>query len=186
MRLLVVAILLGLAQSVSAWAEDVPDACRAKIPPSVARTLTQRFPAYRLPVVTDNMNEDVRFSLAHGGDGCLLVASGDFDGDGHQDFAVGLPPNKGNVPIVAVAFARVTTWAITTVKSWVDGPMRLYVSAVPPGVHKRTGSLDVPLKPSERQVLRCRHDAVEVGATESTGVAYCYTNKQWLYVWVSD
>jgi hypothetical protein len=39
---------------------------------------------------------------------------------------------------------------------------------------------------SERQELRCRHDAVVVGATESTGIAYCYTNKRWLHVRVSD
>jgi hypothetical protein len=136
--------------------------------------------------VADNLSEDVRFSLERGGNGCLLVASGDFDGDGRQDVAVGLPPNTSNVPVVAVAFARTSTWAITTVKSWVDGPKRLYVSAVPPGVHKRTESLDGPLEPSERQELRCRHDAVVVGATESTGIAYCYTNKRWLYVWVSD
>jgi len=183
MFLLTLAILVGLGQAGRAEADRAADTCRAKIPSPLARVLTHRFPAYRLPLVTDNLNEDVRSNLAQGGDGCLLVATGDFDGDRRQDLAIGLPPKDGNVPIVAVAFARTSTWAVTTVKSWVNVPMRLYVAAVPPGVHNRTGSADSPLQPSERETLRCDHPGVIVGATESTGFVYCYTNKRWLYVW---
>jgi hypothetical protein len=185
MRLLI-AIVLGLAHSVAADGQTVVDACRAKIPPSVGQALTQRFPAYRLPFVTDSLGEDSDFDRANGGNGCLLVASGDFDGDGQKDFAVGLTPKRAKVPLVAVVLSRKNAWLMSTVKSWVDAPMRLYVTTAPPGVYTRTEALDGPLKPTERQSLRCTHAAVVVGATESTGIVYCYANKRWLHVWVSD
>jgi len=115
------------------------------------------------------------------------VTSGDFDGDGVKDFAVGLIRKDGKQPIVAVALARNGTWLISALKSWVDDPIRLYVKTVPSGIHRRTEASNIgPLAPTERELLRCNHPAVIVGATESTGVVYCYISKRWLYVWVSD
>ena len=186
MRLLILTLIVGLAYRETSSAEPPVDACRAGIPSSVGRALTRRFPAYRLPLVTDNVDEDVRFNRAHGGNGCLSVASADFDGDGRKEFAVGLTPRQGDVPLVVVALARKDTWLFSTLKSWAGYRMRLYVAAVPPGFHTRSEGLDVPLQPNERQSLRCRYAAVEVGATESTGIVYCYTNSGWLHVWVSD
>jgi len=180
------AIVLAIAFSVAADGQAVADACRATIPSSVGRALSQRFPAYRLPFVTDSLDEDTAFDRNNGGNGCLLVARADFDGDNQKDFAVGLTPKSGNVPLVAVALSRKNEWLFSTVKSWVDVPMRLYVTSAPPGVHTRTEALDGPLEPTERQSLRCSHAAVIVGATESTAIAYCYANKRWLHVWVSD
>jgi len=34
--------------------------------------------------------------------------------------------------------------------------------------------------------MECRHSAVIFGATESTGIASCYLNGQWRYVWIAD
>jgi hypothetical protein len=145
-----------------------------------------RFSGYRLPLMTDNLDEDVRFAAANGGDGCLSVASGDFDGDGDRDFAVGLTPTSEVVPLVAVALSRGDGWHLSTLRSWVDDRERLYVAAVPSGVYTRTDSLDTPLERGETERLRCRHAAIEVGATESSAIVYCYANKRWTYVWVSD
>jgi hypothetical protein len=183
---LIVITVLQVGQPARVGTKAITDACEAKIPQSLERALTQRFPAYRLPLVTDNLAEDVQSSVKRGGNGCLLVAGGDFDGDGVKDFAVGLIPDKDSAPLVAVALARKGRWLVSTVKSWVDGPMRLYMDAVPPGLHRRSEALDGPLEPTERQSLRCGHTGLIVGATESTGIVYCYVNGQWLYVWVSD
>lgn len=74
-RLLAVMIAFGLAHSVSVKAQGVVDGCTIKIPPAVARAVTRRFPDYRLPLMNDNLDEDVDFDRRHGGDGCLSVAS---------------------------------------------------------------------------------------------------------------
>ena len=186
MRVLVTIIVLGLMHCVTSNAQTRLDACEAKISSTLGRALLERFPGYRLPRVTDNLRDDVRFDLANGGDGCISVASADFDGDGTKDFAIGLTPKQGVVPIVVVALSRNDTWVFSTLKSWVDQRIRLYVAAVSPGIYKRPESTDTPLERDDRNSTRCTNSAVKVGATESTGIVYCYANRTWTYVWVSD
>jgi hypothetical protein len=77
-------------------------------------------------------------------------------------------------------------WAITTIRSWVKEIGLSYVDSAAPGIHTRVGDLENPLKPNERQSLRCDHAAAVVGAIESTGIANCYVKGRWLYVWISD
>jgi hypothetical protein len=83
-----------------------------------------------------------------------------------------------------VAFAQADRWQVSTIQGWTDDISRQYVGSAPPGVHTR--AVEGPLRHNERRSLRCRSAAVIVGATESTGIAYCYIHSQWLYVWFSD
>ena len=169
-----------------AVSESKADACRGHIPPTLGESLRRRFPEHHLPSTSDSLAEDVQFDKTRGGDGCLLVEVADFDGDGRQDLVVGLPSDKGGVPVVAVALARGRDWSISAIQSWVDVTERLYVRSAPAGTHSRTSALDRRLQPDERKSLKCDNAAVIVGATESTTIAYCYLNHRWLYVWVSD
>ena len=185
MRWLILSAVLSVAVPSIARAQSA-DACQSQVPLSLSRVLKQRFPQYHVPSVSDSLAEDVQFNRTRGGNGCLLVNRADFDGDGREDVTVGLKPNAGRAPLVVVALVRDRGWSISTIRSWVDDIDRLYISSAPPGLHKRTESLDGPLQPNERQSLRCDRAAVIVGATESTGIAYCYVNARWLHVWISD
>src|SRR5262245_60916917 len=118
MRAVVTIVVLGLIHCAPSNAQTRVDACEAKINSKLGRALLERFPAYRLPRVTDNLEEDFRYDLANGGDGCMSVASADFDGDGTKDFAIGLTPKQGVVPIVVVALSRNDTWTFSTLESW--------------------------------------------------------------------
>jgi hypothetical protein len=177
---------LVLAFGVAIDAQERADACLAQVAPAVARLLTQRLPTYRLAHATDSTAENVRYDKADGGTGCLFVATGDFNGDRAKDFAVALIPITGKVPVVAVALSQKGSWRIDTLKSWVDETAQLYVSSLRPGLLKRSGAVEGHLDQNERRSLRCVTDALQVGATESTGIAYCHVNNRWLYVWVSD
>ena len=179
-------VLVLLLASAPYCAPAAEDACRAQLPASLVSVLNRDFGTARLPLVSDNLAEDIKFNKSRGGSGCLGVAIGDFDGNGEKDFAVGLTPAKGGAPIVVVALANQGGWRLQPIKSWVDHRNRLYVDVAPPGRANRTPAAEGPLKPGERKSMRCAHEGVVVGATESTAIVYCLLNGKWFYVWVSD
>ncbi len=167
------------------WAAAAEDACRAQLPASLVLALSHDFATARLPLVSDNLEEDIKFNKSQGGSGCLGVGSGDFDGNGEKDFAVGLTPPNGP-PVVVVALANKGAWTLHPINSWVDHRNRLYVDVAPPGRVERTPAAEGPLRPGERKSMVCPHEGVVVGATESTGIVYCLIKNKWFYVWVSD
>jgi hypothetical protein len=186
MRLLALVVIVAVGCFGSAEGQSQRDACRAQISESIGRLMIQKFPAYRLPLISDSASDDIQFDIARGGTGCLLVTRGDFNSDKRNDLAVGLVPKTGHVPIVAVALSQGSSWNLSFVDSHVDVIAALYVSRSAPDTFKRTDALDSPLDRDERNILRCRNDALIVGAAESTGIAYCRVNNRWLYVWISD
>jgi hypothetical protein len=186
MKWLILTAAGGLAVLSAAEAQPRLDACRNQIPVTLRQALQQKFPRHDLPQVSDTLAEDVRFDRSRGGDGCILVERADFDGDGREDLAIGLAAQARRAPLVVVALARGRSWALSTIRSWVDDISRLYVSSSPAGLLKRTEALDGPVERDERTSLQCDHTAVVVGATESTGIAYCFVQNRWLYVWISD
>ena len=181
--IIVITLLLGTS---CAYAASQTDSCSAQIPPQLAAKISSAFPGYRTPLERDNLPEDIEYDRKAGGTGCLGVATADFDGDGIKDFLLALTPLKGVTPIAVVALTRTDNWSFFTIRSWVENRVRLYTRAVPPGHYERSEALDGPVAEGERESLQCSHSGAEVGATESTGIVYCYVNGTWLYVWVSD
>ncbi len=175
---------------------DAPEAPRAReaswparsTPPHWATkaALGKAFPKFRPPLATDNLAEDMEWDLKEGRKGCLGVATSDFDGDGTKDFLLGLTALKGSGALIVVALARGENWKLETLNEWPEGRIRLYVAADKPGVYRRTKALDGPLELGEIDPLTCSHSAAIFGATESSGVAYCYNNRIWQHVWISD
>jgi hypothetical protein len=130
--------------------------------------------------------EDIEWDLKEGGKGCLGVAIADFDGDGTKDLLLGLTALKGSGARIVVALTRGKNWKLETLDEWSKDRNRLYVAADKPGVYRRTEALDGPLEEGEVSLLKCLHAAAIFGATESSGVAYCYDNQNWQHVWISD
>ena len=152
------------------------DPCEVQIPSSLKVAVGKAFPNFRAPLSTDNLAEDIEWDLKEGRKGCLGVAIADFDGDGTKDFLLGLTALRGSGALVVVALARGKNWKLETLSEWPEGRDRLYVAVDKPGVYRRTEALDGPLEPGEIDPLRCLHSAAVFGATESSGVAYCYNN----------
>ena len=178
--LAVIPILLGTALPTA------DDPCAALVSSSLKARLEKAFPELRVPRVSDNLPEDVEYNRVHGGNVCLGVASGDFDGDGIRDTLIGLTARKGGGGRVVVAMARGSRWDLRTLTVWPDGRSRLFVEVDAPGTYKRTEALDGPLETGERNPLTCRHAVAVFGAAESSAVAYCLNGSRWEHVWISD
>ena len=161
------------------------DACTSQLPDTLKAALSAAYPSFRLPVVTDNLAEDVAWSKEHTGKSCLGVAKGDFAGNGREGWIVGLTQKRGSGARVVVALPFGRNWQLYTLASWSSDRARLYVAAYKPGTYDSV--LDG--KPSEKgevEHLVCPHDVAVYGATESTGVAYCYSHGTWKHTWFSD
>lgn len=174
-------ILILLARSAFA-----ADSCEVQLPSALKVALVKAFPKFRAPLATDNLAEDIEWDLKEGRNGCLGVAVADFDGDGTKDLLLGLTALKGSGALILVALARGKDWKLEPLNEWPEGRDRLYVAPNKPGVYRRTEALDGPLEPGEIDPLTCSHSAAVFGATESSGVAYCYNNQKWQHVWISD
>jgi hypothetical protein len=162
------------------------DACNALVPSGLKAVLLSRFAGYRLPRESDNLPEDIKYNREHAGSGCLGVETADFDGDGRADYLVAMTSNDGRGAVVTVAMARGATWRIYKLDVWKDDRLRLYVSSGPAGTYDDVGETDGPLEKGAEEHLTCSHPVAVFGATESTGVAYCFKNGNWKHVWISD
>jgi hypothetical protein len=165
-------------------AAKAADTCEPLVPQTLKAQLLEAFAGFRLPRETDNLPEDVQYAEEHAQRRCLGVATADFDGDGVDDYVVGLTALHGDGALVVVALTRPTLWVLQKLDAWPDQRIRLYVSAEPSGNYDRVG--DEPLEPGEVEHLRCPHAVAIYGATESTGVAYCFAESRWTHARFSD
>ena len=168
------------------FAAHASDACEALVPAALGAQLKEAFVGYRLPHESDNLPEDIQYARGHGQTGCLGVAIADFDGDGKPDYVLGLSQVGGAGALVVVAIARPNRWRFHKLVAWQDDRSRLYVSVDTAGTYDRFDGFDGPPEKGEVEHLSCPHAVVVFGATESSGVAYCFNNARWKHTWVSD
>jgi hypothetical protein len=174
-----------LAQPVQA--SSPPDSCLALIPAPVQEALAKQLPAYRLPVQSDNLAEDVAYNREHGGSGCLGLAIGDFHGRNNRDYALLLTSRSADETVLVVATLARGSWRVERLRNWGEGRARFYVEATPKGTHVQSEALDAdPSEPGGLSKYTSSLPCVVSGVTESSGVAYCYTGKRWVHVWGSD
>ncbi|RIX39769.1 MAG: hypothetical protein D3M94_22380 [Rhodocyclales bacterium GT-UBC] len=170
------------------------DPCRGAVPPALAEALRQRFPGFRVPARSDESRDippNVASSLRKAGaNGCLSIASGDFDGDGLRDFAILLARETLSTdakPVrLAVALRRGEGWSLDELPTWCSSIGWCHVAAVGPGTYKRTTSMDAPLEPAERKVVTLKHQGIASGAPEATEVLYGREQGSWVYLWLSQ
>jgi hypothetical protein len=162
------------------------DVCEQKVPASLTRALNTKFPGFRLPRLGDQDRYGTDFNKHAGGDGCITVAMGDFDGDGQKDIAVLLTSRKSKAARLVVGLRRAASWTIDRLPTWCGTTDRCYVETAKPALFKRAGELDSPLSSGEREQIKSQTENVLSGTVESTGIVYVYSKGTWQYVRVSD
>jgi hypothetical protein len=145
------------------------------------------FPRYRLPRLSDNLEEDRAYYRRQGHSGCLGVTSGDFNGDGSEDSAVLLRAIDGRSAVLVAALRVGPEWQAQTLRRFEKRELlNLYVTTVAPGEYKRAEYLDGPLEAGEVAAFRSERHGIATGTTEASSVLYFWTPERWIHVWASD
>jgi hypothetical protein len=184
MQKIIGVLLFQLA--LTANAEPSKDACLVQIPETLNASLKDKFPDYRAPQANDNIAEDIEWDIKEGGKGCLGLALADFDGDGTKDYLIGLTSKNSPGALIVVGLARGSTWEFHTFAKWKEQRSRLFVAAQKSGHFRRSQAFEGPTSQGELKSMNCRTYGAQFGATESWSVVYCYAQKKWNYVRVSD
>ena len=131
--------------------------------------------------------DEVSYNRNNDGDGCILVARGDYDGDHKQDVALILTKKKGDGTLLIAALRRSEEWDIAELPSWCGPIGRCFVMSSRPGTYKMTESFDyTTLHPDSREEMTTTTEVIYSGKTESSGITYGLIGKIWVHVWVSD
>ena len=180
-------ILALVALIVALPAHAGSDRCSGRVPNELSKLLMQQNPNYRLPKESDNLREDVEYNLSQKGNGCLGVATSDFDGNAQTDFLIALPARDSKDTLITAALRHARTWTIEPLAMWPNSQGRVFVDVLPAGHFERTEALEGPAsEPGEVLSMRCRYKAAIFGFTESSAVVYCWHAHKWQHVWVSD
>jgi hypothetical protein len=167
------------------------DICDQKVPSSLKRVLAEKYPGFRPGLMNDQDPDATRDNQKRGGDGCLTVSIGDFDGNGIKDVAVlmtrGVSNRKTDTVRLVIALQRPGTWALYPLKTWCATIDSCYVQTERPGLYNRAETLDGPVsEPGERTTLRSRNDVVLSGTLEAVAIVYAYSSGKWIHVWLSN
>ena len=169
------------------------DPCGTQLPASLREILPKKFPGYRLAQVSDYLKEDVdQHKKDHKGNPCPGVASADVDGDGFTDFAFFLTDKERRTILVVGRNISGKTWDVSKVFDFgSEGPGRSYVDRLKPGSYRDLFDTDrgpSEYKPEPGRVRRqkARNPGFIAGTIESSGVAFFFTGKQWVHLWLSD
>jgi hypothetical protein len=162
------------------------DACRLQIPPLLVRQLEARYPKNRLPSASDSRSMCVKDHVRRGTGNCLLVTSGDFDGNGQEDIAVLMPAVKKRVAPKLVAARRLgSDWKLEEVPAGPYGAVeRLVLTSLPPHDYKETPA--APQSGETRRVLRLDHDGLGLQVCDSWMNGYFRVRGKWKGFALSD
>jgi len=186
MRMQLGTCVLAIALSGSAPGAPPDDACLKLVSHDVQEAVARDFPAYRLPMQSDNSPEDIARNTPDDGVGCLGVALGNFK-DSRTSTALLLTRRDADDTILVVAFPSDASWRTEKLREFGPGRGWLFVRATPPGTFSRTKALEGPAsEPGERLRVVSKRPGLLSGVLERSGVAYFFTNTGWVHVWVSD
>jgi len=168
------------------------DPCQTKLPESLREILISKFPGHRLVRVSDYHKEDIdQHQQANKGDPCLGVASADVDGDGFLDFAFFMTNKAGNTWLIAARNVMGRTWEINKLKNFRSSVSSSYVESIQHGSYQDLYDTDrspgeYTPEPGGVKRFKAIHPGFLAGTIESSGVAFFFTGKRWVHLWLSD
>jgi hypothetical protein len=193
MNLFKLLLVVPVLMCASAFAQPgTEDPCEARLPVTLRAALTKLYPEYHLAQLTDYDKDDIdRHRENSDGNPCLSVASADVDGDGSADFALIVGDQSKHTLLIAARNVARKSWAIDKLMDLNDVIGRTYVDLLEPDSYRDmyatdNGPSDYVAEPGRVRRYKASRPGFIAGTIESTGIAFFYTGKRWVHLWLSD
>ncbi len=161
------------------------DSCIGLVPDAVKRVLAQRFPDARLPLATDSREESRRYAEIKG-NACLLIARGDFDGDGRPDLVLLLPAKRAEDFRLLVTLNETSGFKVTDLGSWTGPVADLFVDVAPAGTYTHTEAYAFQPEPGAVESITSAHEGFYFGKIEAAADVFFIDRGQWRHVHAID
>ncbi|NTU50347.1 MAG: hypothetical protein HGA87_05625 [Desulfobulbaceae bacterium] len=170
------------------------DPSELKLPPELKASLSAKFPGYRLARVSDYFKRDIdQHKKDHNGNPCPGIDSADVDGDGFLDFAFFLTNNGKYTILVCARNPFGKFWQISTLYDFgKNGPGNSYVEFLKADSYQdlfdsnEAGLSEYTPEPGRVRKFKANHPGFMAGTFESSGIAFFFTGKRWVHLWLSD
>jgi len=178
-------VLLTLA------AVPAADPCASVLPPAVLTAATNAYPGFRVVRGSDYSAEDLGYAKEDGFP-CPGIASSDVDGDGTADFAFFLLSAKGAALLVS---ARIPPGSSIRIGMLMDfgrrGLGRSFVHPLDSGKYADmyaadSGPDDFTPDPGRVRGHTSRRPGFGAGTMEASEIAFFFTGRRWVHLWLSD
>ncbi len=176
---------------VSLGSVPAPDPCAAVLPPPVLAAVGEAYPGFRVARGSDYSAEDLSLAKADGHP-CPAIASNDVDGDGATDYAFFLLSRKGDVWLASARAPLGAKVRIGRLMSFgTRGLGRSFVYPLDPGQYAdlyATESAPDEFTPDPGRVRAhtSKRPGFSAGTMESSEIAFFFTGRRWIHLWLSD
>jgi hypothetical protein len=167
------------------------DPCLGLLPPALRAQIERSYPAYRQVSTSDYSAEDLAASTGDDA-ACPGIASADVNADGVSDYGVVMTAPSGHTLLIGARSGKAASWTLDELTDLGrDGPSRLYAEPLEPGDYTDLfASDDAPdeftPEPGRVRHYRSRRPGFIAGGMEASGIAFFFTGRRWVHLWLSD
>jgi hypothetical protein len=188
-KLLITLLGLNLFLPSLCFAQPNPDACDALLPPALKKEIRAKYPKYRIGRVSDYYKEALRMQYEDKPNPCPAVASADVDGDGNMDYAFFITAESQPTLLISARNLQGKKWQLQILLDFKGEPIgSSYVEPIKAGSYQDlyAHSPEYKDEPDRLREYTSTSPGFIAGTMESSGVAFFFSGKRWVHLWLSD
>jgi hypothetical protein len=175
---------------VTLGAVPAPDPCGGLLPQPVLTAVGKAYPGFRVVRGSDYSPEDLAYSHADGLP-CPGIASNDVDGNGLADYAFFVLSAKGKALLLSARVLPGSSPRIGRLMDFGDhGLGRSFVHPADPGEYtdlfEAISESDAAPEPGRVAHYVSMRPGFSAGSMESSEIAFFFTGRQWVHLWLAD
>ena len=166
-----------------------PKTARPFVPSGLKKAIKTKYPSYRIGRVSDYPKEALVMQYDHKPNSCPAIASADVDGDGNMDYALFIVDASQHTLLITARNIGGKSWQIYKLYDFKKRELgNSYVEPIKAGTYQDlyANSPEYQNEPGRLRKYTSKRPGFIAGSMESSGVAFFFSDKRWVHLWLSD